>query len=336
MSYFRQPTNPPLTFMQLNAENLFVYIDEKKAVDLSTMDEPSWQALSRASVSNKPLKKATQLARAIMDIQPDFIAMNEVGGIESLENFNQLFLNSSFNVHLLEGNSNRGIDVGFLVKKGLPFEFELISHKDRPLNFLYPHERQLLKPPRSHLFSRDCLELRVKASKKESPFLILFVVHLKSKLDPEGFDPFGKLRREAEFKSLVSIYKESQRDFPNSDRMVLGDFNGIARKDKTDEEFKTLYLETDLINVLEHLGLEGEWSTTQVQFDRSGRRSLLQFDYIFVSEKLVDLIDPDHSYVYRYRNELGIHSSLPTNFDEKLLMPSDHYPVVVRLKTKKP
>lgn len=337
MSVFRQPTNPSITMMQLNAENLFIYLDhlpkDKKNFDVRLLSEQAWQELSSASVSNKPLSKTVGLAEAILDIQPDILALNEVGGKESLKNFNELFLGDRYIVHLQEGNSSRGIDVGYLIRKDWPYRFELITHKDRPLNFLYPHEQRMKRRPKSHLFSRDCAELRVFDKDSSTPDLICFLVHLKSKLDPEGIDPFGTQRREAELKSLVEIYKESKEQFPNAERVVFGDFNGIARKDKTDSEFLKLYEETDLLNSLEEVGLEGEWSTTQVQFDRSGRRYLLQFDYIFVSPGLVPRIDKDHTYVYRYKSDLGVHSALPTNFDEKMLCPSDHYPVVMTLKS---
>lgn len=316
--------------MQLNAENLFLFFDFPMPSSWKELKESAWQSLSRASVPNKPLKKALSLADCILDVLPEVIALNEVGGEESLQNFNKYFLDDRYQPYLIEGNSDRGIDVGYLVRRDLNLNVELISHKDREINFLYPHEKSLIPKKRSHLFSRDCSELRILDSKGQ-PQLIFFLVHLKSKLDLEGIDPYGNLRRAAEVETLVEIYKESKKNFKQVHRMVLGDFNGIAREMGREPAFDKIYNETDLLNVLEIAGLDEEFSTTQVQFLRTGGRELLQFDYIFLSEGLREKLITDETYVYRYKNDLGIHAPLPKNFDEKLLMPSDHYPVIATL-----
>jgi endonuclease/exonuclease/phosphatase family metal-dependent hydrolase len=328
MSNLRQSTK--LKLMQLNAENLFIFLDEVAPERWRELKESDWQALSKASVPNKSLRKALALSESILDVMPHVVALNEVGGLESLTNFNRLFLNDLYSEYLIEGNSDRGIDVGYLVLKSWNKNFDLISHKDREINFLYPHERILLPKFRSHRFSRDCAELRVKGQNGETE-LILFLVHLKSKLDPEGIDPFGDLRRAAEVQSLVEIYHESKLKFPKAHHILLGDFNGTARLDEREPAFDIIYEQTDFRNALELADLDKELSTTQVQFSRSSGRALLQFDYIFLDKDLHEQLVKDETYVYRYKNEMGIHSQLPTNFDQKLLMPSDHYPVVVTI-----
>lgn len=324
-----------IKLMQLNAENLFIFFDEELPENWRDLQEADWQKLSYASVPNKPLKKTLGLSHAILDVLPHVVALNEVGGMESLRNFNHYFLNDLYEEHLIEGNSDRGIDVGYLVRKDWRKQVQLFSHKDRPINFLYPHEL-ILKPLRSsHLFSRDCAELRIMGNDGH-PQMIFFLIHLKSKLDREGIDPYGNLRRAAEVLALVEIYEESRQEFPNAHHVVLGDFNGIARKDFREPEFDVLYERTDLVNALELAGLDKEFSTTQVQFSRTGGRELLQFDYIFLSESLRHHLVKEETYVYRFKNDLGIHSSLPTSFDEKLLLPSDHYPVVATLRCAAP
>ncbi len=321
--------------MQLNAENLFIYLDEELPADMQAINELEWQNFSKASVPNKPLNKIQALAESILDINPDIIGLNEVGGGESLENFNRIFLNDRFVPYLIEGNSDRGIDVGYLVSKNWigDKKIELVSHKNRPIQFNYPHE--LLRNPKapSLLFSRDCAELRVSTGSDEAK-MILFLVHLKSKLDREGIDPFGNLRRKAEVSTLIQIYKEAKAKLPDAHFVVMGDLNGIARSDSCDPEFEEIYQSTDLKNALELADIEKEYATTQVQFTRQNGRELLQFDYIFLSENLQAKLIKEQTYVYRYKNDLGIYSSLPTNFDQKLLLPSDHYPVVVTMDLK--
>lgn len=322
-----------IRIMQLNAENLFIFLDKDKSAYEEGLSESQWQALSCASVPNKPLKKLSALSEVILDVQPHILALNEVGGQESLHHFNTLFLDGAYDEFLVEGNSDRGIDVGYLVRKDFGLRAELISHKERPLQFLYPHEKQENPNKPSHLFSRDCAELRLfQPDSLQNPFMILFLVHLKSKLDMEGIDPSGTLRREAEVKTLVKIYRESQKEFPGVPRAVVGDFNGVAQQKHFEPEFEEIYRNTDLRNALELCDLEPEFLTTQVQFRRGLGRQLLQLDYIFLCSSLQSKIVKEDSYVYRYKNDLGLHSSLPTSFEEKLAMPSDHYPVIVSLK----
>src|SRR6185312_5880453 len=103
-----------------------------------------------------------------LHIDADIVCMNEVGGEESLQNFARFFLGGKYTPFLIEGNSDRGIDVGYLIKTDFPLRPELRTHKNRPIQFLYPHERQgdlfdetSTKPAKSHYFSRDCAELRL-------------------------------------------------------------------------------------------------------------------------------------------------------------------------------
>jgi exonuclease III len=322
----------PNTFkvVQLNAENLFLYLDSSTTQDWKNLSEKDWQRLSHATVANKPLSKTLWLAESLLDMDADIVCINEVGGLESLNNFNQLFLQDRYTVHLIEGNSDRGIDIGYLVKKGLPLACELHTHKDRPLHFLYPHER----PPegesaalKSHYFSRDCAELRVFTQEQRNrPALILLLVHLKSKLDPENIDPQGKERRRAEFNTLMRIYRQLRTEF-QVPVIIAGDFNGSARREARSDEFSELN-NTDLESVLDLAGLSDEKAATQVQFSRGGGLQCLQIDYMFVSPELKEQLFTEAVEVYRYRSDLKVALPLPQSLEQRTYLPSDHYPVV--------
>ena len=161
----------------LNVENLFLLFDQELPPNYEKLTEPQWQKLSTSTYENKPLNKTLQLAQTIKDLNPDIMQLVEVGGAESLKNFNHYFLNDQYSPILIEGNSDRNIDVGFLIKKNSDFYFDLITHKNRLINFLYPHEIQSNKtnyPPQivSHKFSRDCAELRLFRQNVNKPFLI--------------------------------------------------------------------------------------------------------------------------------------------------------------------
>ena len=65
----------------------------------------------------KPSDKIEWIARTIREINADVTMLCEVGGLESLDLFNTKYLNSEYISALLKGNSNRGIEMGYLVKK---------------------------------------------------------------------------------------------------------------------------------------------------------------------------------------------------------------------------
>lgn len=330
-----------LKFCLLNAENLFLMFDQTPGKEALQLKEYQWQRLSVSVYENKPLKKTLDLAKALKEINADIIMLCEVGGFESLKNFNQLFMDGAYSPCLIEGNSERNIDVGFLIRKNLPFYFDLQSNKNRPINYLYPHERESLKSgypvkggriTSSHKFSRDVAELRLFTSDKEKPFLIILLAHLKSRLDPDRIDPNGFERRRAELLTLLEIYKELETVHPEVPLMVAGDFNGNAGAINTDEEFKELYASTPLKDVLEVNQLTPEERATFYQVRNGGRAEGRQIDFAFLSPKMQALLKPQSTYVYRYRDEFGSPFPIPKNLDAKLSLPSDHYPVVFEIE----
>lgn len=335
------PLQIDLKFCLINAENLFLLFDQTGRPDLTTMTEQQWQKLSTSVYDNKPLRKAHALAKSLLEINADIIMLCEVGGLESLKNFNELFLGGAYAPCLLEGNSDRNIDVGFLVRKSLNFYYDLYSNKNRSINFLYPHERDSLangyplkggKTYQSHKFSRDVLELRLFTGDPEKPFLLILLTHLKSRLDPERIDPNGFERRQAELKTLIEIYQELSQKYPGVPIMVGGDFNGNASANATDEEFRSLYAATDLQDVLHLSTLANEERATYYQIRNAGRVDGRQIDFVFFSQALKKYLKEKSASVYRYRNELGLPQDPPSSLEAKLLLPSDHYPLVFELQ----
>lgn len=328
-----------LRIVQINAENLFLFMEKYQGQDLRTMTERDWQSLSYASVPNKLLYKCLWLADSLLDINPDIILLNEVGGLESLENFSRHFLKDQYRALLIEGNSERGIDIGYLVKKNLAFRYLLNSHKNRSLNLTYPHERQMtLSPPeadttqRLHFFSRDVAELRLFKGNEESPSLVLLLIHLKSKWDREGFDPEGRDRRQAEVNKLCEIYQELRLELgPEVPIILAGDFNGRARQKGMEPEFTKIYSSTDLREIFDILNQPLEQTATQVQFRRWNKRTLLQIDHIFISPHLVDRLIPDQCFTYKYRSDLRVTLPYPETLEQRNALPSDHYPVVMTI-----
>ncbi len=322
-----------------NAENLFLLSDIPLTDAHLKIDEGQWQRLSTSVHPNKSILKCRAIAQVIQDQDPDLVLFCEVGGMESLVNFNKLFLKDAYSPALVEGNSNRNIDLGFLIRKNSGFYFDVISNKSRPINFLYSHERMpaselgptsLTKP--SHKFSRDAAELHLFLRDREKPFLIVMLTHLKSQLDRDRIDPAGFERRQAELKTLVDIYVELSARHPQIPVAVCGDFNGSARKSNLDPEFKYLYENSDLVELTEWAGKAEIDSATFYQVGRSPNPEGRQIDYCFSNPELLQYVDRSSVHTVRFKDLRGQIMDPPTTIDAKLLLPSDHYPVFFEIK----
>lgn len=338
MSEFRKRR---LRIVEFNVENLFIRLDHHAGQNLLKVTEKEWQKFSASTVPNKPLESVLALARAIRDMDADILMLCEVGGIESLRNFSRYFLDDIYAAHLIEGNSNRGIDIGYLVKRDLPFTYDLMSHKNRSIDFLYEHEKLSqetgyghLRSARktSHRFSRDVLELRLYETPEKPPVLILMLVHLKSPLDRDRIDPGGRDRRKAELEKLIEIYREIDEEFQGqSPIMIGGDFNGLAALPHPEVEFEAIYQKTDLKDCLEIAGVPLEDRFTFQQLHRSRVGIHRQIDYILVPEKLAGRVNRDETWAYRFKDEMGGTILVPRTLNEKRLLPSDHFPVILTL-----
>jgi exonuclease III len=308
-----------------NVENLFIYPDKNENDDLYL---------------EKSEQKLNDLKATIENINPDLLMLCEVGGIQSLDYFNEQYLNAAYRTSLIEGNSDRGIENAYLIKKTLPLDFKQFSHKDTPINFNYAFEiEQNQKSQRqglalkyqSHKFSRDISELRLYKRDSSSPSLIILLVHLKSKMDEAGIDPKSKGRRKAELITLIDTYKKLNKTFKDVPIIIAGDFNGIASKNNYEEEFEYLYFETNLEDILDILNTPIEDRTTLVYFKDDHSLEYTQFDYIFLPPELKDTILREKSGIYPFIDSKGNTIPFPTDGYLKSLLPSDHYPICVDL-----
>tara|TARA_R110002072_G_scaffold64203_4_gene159585 strand:- start:24187 stop:25176 length:990 start_codon:yes stop_codon:yes gene_type:complete len=324
-----------LKIATFNLENLFLV-----AVD---------QEVTRTSL--KSSDKTSKLSRTIKRISPDILFACEVGGIDSLKKLNSQYLDDQYIPSVIEGNSDRGIEIGYLINKDLELHCEQYTHRNRGLHFLYPHEKVLNQrykddhpkwtedelPYQDHLLSRDIAEMRFYAKedvdKKGPPLLITLGVHLKSKWDQDGIDEQGRLRRGAEAKLLIKTYQDLKKRWPQTHIFLLGDFNGVVNGPNNDKELSTFHeLEEDLVEVLEYLNLPYPKRATYILFTPSGT-SPQQLDYIYFPKKLADQVVKEESGIFYYQDEEGNALALPQNPYQRHPLPSDHYPLVLTLKS---
>ena len=258
----------------------------------------------------KSPEKVQWIADTIKDISPDILMLCEVGGIESLEILNSRYLDDTYIPILRPGNSDRGIEIGYLVKKSLPYTFMHLTHKEKK-------------------FSRDVSELRI--FKNKNIEMIILLVHLKSKWDREGNDPNGFLKRSQEVLTLIDIYNTHRNNFPTTPIIIAGDLNGVAQKNNCEREFREIYKQTALTDILDILDLPTEERVSYIHFSKDGAPERFQLDYIFLPITLEDKIKKEESGIYRFKGPQGQPMGLPLNSFERYALPSDHYPLVLSL-----
>lgn len=309
-----------LKVLVLNAQDLFLFMDKHnhEAIPVTELTEIKWQLMSSSLFSNKSKEKCQMLAGVIKDHDADVVMMTEVGGPESLENFAKFLLNDEYVALSMPSNSDRGIDLGYLIKRTLPYAHSIKTH----INF------QLPAP--AYKFSRDVLRMDLKVN-DEVKFIFL-LVHIKSKLNLRGMDFEGRTRRIHEVKGVIDIYNDLAKSFPEVPIMIGGDMNGHAGEKETEEEFKQIYQLTDLKDVAFLANIPDEDRFSYVYFNRGGNRFEQQIDYLFIAEKFRDKIIPDECYFPRYKNVSGAPLPIPKRMEQKNILPSDHYPFLGTLR----
>jgi len=224
---------------------------EAKGVD----DWYGYPILKRENFTDATIKNT---ARVISNINSDIICVVEVENRPALEKFSHECLQTSkyyYNM-LIDGNDNRGIDVGILSR----FEIGMMKSNIH------------LKKGKSHIFSRDCLEVEILLPSGKK--LWMFLNHFKSKL---GDKREGDARRKLQAMTVSEILT-SRYDLKNDLVVVAGDFN-----DTPDSPSLKPLLETpNLFDVLQNLQPEERWT----YFYKSPQ----QIDYILVSRPLHSIL----------------------------------------------
>lgn len=151
-------------------------------------------------------------ARVIGDVKADVMALVEVESRPVLSAFNTQILPAVDaipfdHVMVIDGNDERGIDVGIATRADYPIG-DMRSHVDDRL------------PNGQPIFSRDCAEYEIHTPSGQN--LLLLLNHFKSK--GFGSKATSDARRKAQAARVAEIYKQRIAD-GYSHIAVLGDFN---------------------------------------------------------------------------------------------------------------
>lgn len=304
-----------LKIFQFNCQDLYIFLDKYQGEDLYELFPPKWQLFSSSFYPNKSLEKLFAIKEMIQKLAPDILFLVEVGGKESLDNFNKYFLNDQFKVFCEPSNSDRGIDTGYMIRKRLPYKVSIKNH---------------VKPilASGKKFSRGLLELRL--SLNDKLIYINYLCHLKSKLNLKREDFEGRSQRAAEIKYITDLFVKNTKKYEKIPITISGDFNGIIYKDETEEEFKQL-MSTGLKDVFEILDRPLEKRMSYCYFNRQGTKFPMQLDYFFISPKFANLVS-NNSTLLGFEAPYLDTFDLPSTLIEKRKLPSDHYPLLIELK----
>ncbi len=230
-------------------------------------DWVGWVELVTEAVDDTPVQMT---ARVVRDVDADIVAVVEAEHRPSLKRFNDQLLGKAYqHVMLVDGNDDRGIDVGLMTKAGLPIG-TITSNVD-------------VMDGDDPVFSRDCPQYQV--TTPSGNLLHLLVNHFKSQTKDVTGDDGGKRRKkQAEtVRAIVDRLVDAGKYV-----IVLGDLNeGPNPGFEFAKNLRKLYEdESPLVDC---------WSLAA--FEQNGapgsyRRSNLRnrLDYIFVSKNLVDRV----------------------------------------------
>ena len=172
-----------------------------------------WLELKKETVNDVAVQMT---GKVIQELNADVLAVIEAEDRIALTHFNDQLLkplNANYRaIMLIDGNDDRGIDVGLLTKPGLHIE-SIVSHVDD-------------MDGDSRIFSRDCPEFTVRID--DTTTIVVMVNHLKSK--GYGTPAVANARRKLQAKRSREIY--DLRRAQGIDRIaIVGDFNDTPGSD---------------------------------------------------------------------------------------------------------
>ncbi|MGL5835172.1 MAG: endonuclease/exonuclease/phosphatase family protein [Waterburya sp.] len=195
-------------------------------------DWVGWAELRTAPVNEIAV---INTGRVIRDVDADILAVVEAENRVALKQFSDLILEEVggipyTQIMVIDGNDERGIDVGLMTKTG--YEIGLMRS--------HIHD---LQDDGSPIFSRDCPEYSVKTPSGETIWIL--PNHFKSKFG--GDNPDSRQKRLAQATRTAEIYQRLRSEGQNL-VVVLGDLNDTP--DST--PLQPLLTDTDLKDVSEH------------------------------------------------------------------------------------
>jgi endonuclease/exonuclease/phosphatase family metal-dependent hydrolase len=204
-------------------------------------------------------------ARVIREVNADVLCVVEVEDRTALTRFNQAVVPK---VHgpaykhamLIDGNDDRGIDVGILTKKSFDIQ-SILSHVDD-------------SDERGTIFSRDCAEYRLRTPSGKT--LLVLVNHFKSK--GNGSQKGSDAKRKRQAIRVRQIYDEHRKQGYEY-IAIAGDLNDTPDRDPLSPLLEN---NSNLIDVMQHDSYIGDGR--KGTFGKGYKND--KIDYILMSKEL--------------------------------------------------
>jgi len=166
-------------------------------------------------VKAKNIEDTETIAKRILAMNADVLAVQEVENIDILKEFNRNYLSGLYSTQVLvEGNDPRFIDVGLLSRLpiGAITSFQTAVHRQKP------NER---------VFSRDFLEVEILDPTGSRKLFTIYITHLKSHFGDDENNGQGKIendaRRQRQAEKIAEI--AGGRMQSDSKYIIAGDMN---------------------------------------------------------------------------------------------------------------
>lgn len=218
--------------------------DENKPVEIVAKGRADW--VGWLDLRTEPVDElaTTHIAKTIAECNPDILGVVEAENRPLLATFAKAYLKSAGGqpydqVMLFDGNDDRGIDVGLLVR----------SRKRYPVTDYRTHIYDTDSEGRT-IFSRDCAEYHIEEVSTGRSIVVL-LNHFKSKGYNDEDDPIGAKQRRRQAQRVRAIYDDLlARGFDQV--VVMGDLNDSPTLAGGKASSLTPLLNSDLRDISEH------------------------------------------------------------------------------------
>jgi endonuclease/exonuclease/phosphatase family metal-dependent hydrolase len=262
----RETTSPQWAWLRANRGKFDRQPDNAvEGMEIVATGRSSWIGWVELATESVDERATRMTARVISDLNADIIGVVEADDRPSLVRFNRELLGSRYrHIMLVDGNDERGIDVGIMTRAGFDIG-GIRSNVDA-------------EDAEGEIFSRDCCEYQV--TTPDNTRVHVLVNHFKSQ---SGGGGPKRLRQATRVRKIVNELVNRGEHV-----VVLGDLNeGPAAEGQPAANLLPLYNDnTPLVECYELPGFDiGNRPGT---YDSQGLRNRL--DYLFVSKSLVPLV----------------------------------------------
>jgi hypothetical protein len=293
----------------------------------------------------KPLHQLKGIANIGRKYLPHGWFFVEVGTIKIMRDFDLDFMGDRYEEFHIEGNDERGINLGLYLDKRLPLEVEVHSHK----NLVHDATGDLV-------FSRDFPAYILSEKGAKKPLLVLLGTHFKSQRPSDG-DPTGSVKRTIQSDAAALIIETYRSKYPGTLVATMGDFNNEMRLKTEPEaasqsgtgsqreqsnyrkglspEFESLR-RIGMLDAFEAAPESTEWNRRGTHFFFQGKRlSMKQLDAILIDEVSVQRGRLKSAFVLPHVDDEGYDLPPPKSYEEREQRGSDHLAIEVILDLTK-